>query len=133
MKQSRLLLWITILLIGLVAVLRFKHTHRAEPPVTHSPALPHAASDAPTTAAITTPPANHTPSAATDSTLAIEHGMTIDYSSGHAVVTQVDPEIDAQMRADLAEMEAAAAEVIFTADGAESAPEPDSATPVPAP
>ncbi|WP_221031306.1 hypothetical protein [Actomonas aquatica] len=148
MKLSRPLLWITLLLIVLAAVLRFKHTRRAQPVTaphhTTSASPTHAPSTVPTPAPspiIATPspapaPAPAATSAASTASTAstsasdpiiIQDGTTIDFSSGQAVI--IDSTNDPQLQADLAEMQAALEEL----EAPPSANHPDAPAPTPSP
>lgn len=140
MKQSRLLLWITLLLIALVAVLRYKHTRRAQPippPAPHHatadtrpPILPPVATADPMPPA--TPPPALAPAPARDP-VAITDGMTIDFSSGRPVVTASDPAADPELAAALAEMQAATAGIVITSDEIAPTEEPAPSKPDPSP
>lgn len=126
MKQSRLLIWFTLFLIALAVVLRFKHTRRAEPVV-----------PAPATTAIHAPTPAPAPPSTPAEPIRLEDGMTVDFSSGQPVITRNDPATDAELRAALAEMEAATAGLILTSEGPVAEPNPapppptEAATPTP--
>ena len=103
MKSKRTLLWFVVVLICLVAVLRFRSMPRDKTP---------AAAATSTTAAEPSPPAE---------TLLIQDGQTIDFSSGQPVITSTPDGAD--LKADLEAMQAASEGLTFSGDDLPPAPE----------